>query len=378
MTRRTGWYWPGPDHELLLRAALQERAEAGEAWRRLRSGLRLDALDRASLQLLPLLGANLRRHGIDDPLAPRLAEIRRASALQNRVLIDGGGPLLRALAGAGLPSLVLKGGALALARYEDIALRPMRDLDVVVPTASAASAVDVLRAAGWVPRAPITPEFIEMQHAADLSGPGLSRCDLHWHVYWECCRPDADEALWASSVALDFEGVPTRMLGPADQLLHVLVHGSRRTRRPVLVWVADAMLVLRAGGIDWSRFVAQAAERRFVLRALTGLQYLREAFAAPVTDDVLVTLRRLRVSAFERFEYAVLNRPQGMLGELPSYWCNYLRIRPRGRMPSPLGFSRYLQQTWRLPSLGAATRGALSRARTRVAAAVLGPPRGPK
>ena len=364
--RRSGGYWPGPEHELLLRAAVLDAAETAEAWQSLRSRVEPDTLDRASLRLLPLLGANLRRHGIDDGLARRLAELRRPVALQNQVLFDGGSTVLRALAGAGLDTLVLKGGALATSHYRDIGLRPMHDLDVLVATADAPAAIEVLRRTGWASPSRITPAFISTQHAAHLSGHGAARCDLHWHVYWECCQPDDDDDLWASSVALDFGGVPTRMLGPADQLLHVLVHGSRRTQYPVLVWVPDAILTMRAGGIDWDRLVAQAARRRFVLRTLTALEYLGEALDAPVPASVLARLRSLPVSPLERLEYAVINRPQGLLGELPSYWCNYLRSRERRRVPSPLAFLRYMQHTWHAESLAGAARGALIRARIRV------------
>jgi hypothetical protein len=163
------------------------------------------------------------------------------------------------------------------------------------------------------------------------------------------------------------------MLAPADHLLHLCVHGSRRARRPQIVWVADALLLLRAGGIDWTRLVGQAAERRFALRAGTMLAYLCAAFAAPVPADALARLQALPVSRLERFEYWVGNRPQGLLGELPSYWCNYRRLRDGGWTSPPPGFARYLQHVWRLQSFDEVARGALARARSRARAAVLGP-----
>ena len=50
----------------------------------------LARLDRASLRLLPLLDANLRRHGIDDPLGDALALARERAAARNRTLFEGG------------------------------------------------------------------------------------------------------------------------------------------------------------------------------------------------------------------------------------------------------------------------------------------------
>jgi len=366
-----GAYWPSPEQALLLRAAVLPASEARAAWQALRPRVDLARLDRASLRLLPLLDANLRRHNIDDPLGDALALAREQAAARNRTLFQDGRRLLATLADAGIDTLMLKGGALAATVYGDPGLRPMSDLDVLVPTARARAAIDALERHGWAPRIAITPGFIRTQHAADLVAvSGTAKCDLHWHAYWECCRPDADVDLWAASTALDFEGVPTRALAPADQLLHVCVNGSRRARRPNLLWIPDALRLVEAGGIDWPRLLAQAAARRFALRVRTMLGYLRRAFDARVPDEALDGLGAVRVSGLERLEFRVGNRPQGLLGELPNYWCNYHRLAGGTGMPPLLGFPFYLQQTWKVRSLGETARGALTRAGQRLRAAL--------
>jgi len=365
-----GTYWPRPDQTLLLRAALLPASPARAAWHALRPRFDLAGLDRAALRLLPLLDANLRRHGIDDCLGGALGRAREQAAARNRALFQGGRRLLAALAEAGIDTLMLKGGALAATLYGDAGLRPMSDLDVLVPTARARAAIDALERHGWTPRIAITPGFIRTQHAADMIAEGGAlKCDLHWHAYWECCQPDADADLWAASTVLVFEGVPTRTLAPADQLLHVCINGSRRARRPNLLWIPDALRLVEAGGIDWPRLLAQAASRRFALRARTMLGYLRRAFDARVPEEVLEGLGALRVSALERREFRLGNRPQGLLGELPNYWCNYRRLDGGTGMPPPLGFPFYLQQTWKVRTLGEAARGALARAGKRLRAA---------
>jgi hypothetical protein len=146
------------------------------------------------------------------------------------------------------------------------------------------------------------------------------------------------------------------------------MHASRRANRAQLLWIPDALLVLGAGGIEWSRLLAQAQRRRFVLRAAAMLTYLRHPFAAPIPEEVLRHLRALPVSRLERFEFWVGNRRQGVLGELPSYWCKYRRLRADGQLSWPLAFPRYLQQVWDLPSLGAVPGAALDRARARIGA----------
>jgi hypothetical protein len=371
--RRTGAYWPTRTQELLLRAALLDGSEAVAAWRAVEPTLDVNRLGKAARRLLPLLGHNLRRHGLGEGAGERLAPFRRQAALENQRLFEAGRRILQALGEAGIDTLVLKGGALAATLYSEPSLRPMGDLDILVPTAQADAALERLATVGWRPITPVPPAFVQEQHAVDLVSEDRStKCDLHWRVYWESWGPGVDESLWAASVPLDFEGVRTRMLSPADQLLHVCVHGSRRVRRPGLLWIPDTVLLLRAGGIDWERLIAEAARRRFVMRTATMLDYVAGALAAPVPTDVLGRLRGLPVSRLERLEYWVGNRPPGLLGALPTYWCNYRRLCRSGRPASPLGFPRYLQQTWRTGSLPQTARAALVRAAHRLATAFVG------
>lgn len=365
--RRAGRYWPSERQETLLRAAVMTGTEALDAWGAVRPYLGASDLDRASQRVLPLLGANLRRLGLDDPLVAQFDAIRLETAAKNGLRFDAGRRFISVLAQAGIHTLVLKGGALVGTGYGDPGLRPMSDLDIAVPTVEAQSAVRALTRAGWSTRRSVTPAFIRVQHAIALRETGSSTsCDLHWHIYWECCGADADDDLWAAARSLYFEGVTTRTLAPADQLLHICMHASRRANRPQLLWIPDALLVLRAGGIEWPRLLAQAQQRRFVLRAAAMLAYLRDRFGAPIPDDVLQRIETLPVSRLERFEFRVGNRPQGIFGELPSYWCHYRRLRRDGQLSWPLGFPRYLQQIWRLPSLGELPGAALDRVCARV------------
>jgi hypothetical protein len=363
-----GGYWPSRAQELMLRAALLPPREALAAWEALRPAFDPDRLEPGGRRLLPLLGAALARLGIDDPVVARLGAERRAVLERNHVLFAAARPLIETLRGAGIDTLVLKGGALARTRYADPGLRPMADVDVLVPTARAQEAIGVLAGAGWAPRVPITAGFVRMQHAANLRSRTAegAKCDLHWHAYWECCHEGADDDLWAASVPLDWDGAATRMLAPADQLVHVCVNGSRRAGRPSITWVADALLILRAGDVDWPRVLAQARARRFVLRVRLMLRYLRRAFDAPVPREALDGLGAAPVSRLERLEHWAGNRRPGLLGELPAYWCNYRRFRERSAIGSPLGFVRYLQQVWRVASLGDVARGAASRAGRRI------------
>jgi len=113
---------------------------------------------------------------------------------------------------------------------------------------------------------------------------------------------------------------------------------------------ANAMLIVRAGGIDWQRLEAQAVTRHFSLRLRETLWYLSTVMGASIPAEALARVASLFISFRERFEYRVKIRTPGVLGELPTYRCNYLRAR-RGGVLQLLGFARYLQMAWGLESL---------------------------
>lgn len=368
---RAGNYWPTPDQELLLRAALLTGGEAEEAWRRLRPRLALDTMDVASRRLLPLLYRNLRRLGIVDPALGTLKASYATTWAQNQEIFRDVGLLLERLAVAGIPTLLLKGAALVHGGYGgDRGLRPMADFDVAVPVGRTREAVEVLGRAGWTPRYPVTPSFMRVKHAIAFESGARRPCDLHWYVFEECCRPGADDDLWRASVEIEFQGARTRVLSPPDLLLHVCVHGTKWAHTPGIRWIADAMTVLRHDPIDWPRVVEVARRRRYVLRMRETLGFLRERLAAPVPDSALGPLTQEPVGPLERFEYRVLRRDHRLLGQLPLYWCHHRRAHDGGPVSAALAFPTFLRHAWGLQTLREVPRGLLVRARRRLGRAI--------
>src|SRR3954451_2652105 len=99
----------------------------------------------------PLVLAHIERTGLAIPedirarLRARTTQHAHAAAVRGRVLAN----VRRAMAQATEPVLVLKGAALAHLVYGDPGLRPMRDVDLLVPTADTRRAVDLLTRCGF-------------------------------------------------------------------------------------------------------------------------------------------------------------------------------------------------------------------------------------
>jgi hypothetical protein len=328
-----------------------------DAWNEWLGRVGLADIDPTSQRLLPLLWDNLRRQGAD-PENPDIRPLRRSYRLTlgiNRMLFHEISRQLRALHGAGFPTMLLKGAASAVRYYKDHGLRPLGDFDILIPTARTEDVLRFLLTNGWDP-APRSPEaftrpYRQVAHAHEFHNRSGWEFDLHWHVLDECCQPDADEDFWNGAIPLDLDGAPTALLNPADQLLHVCVHGVRWNDTPPLRWVADAVAVLRASehALDWDRLIIQAEKRRLILPMRTSLNYLRTLLGAPIPPGVLERLGNLPTSRLEHFEFEYKTRPfrDRAFGYLPLLWCKHSRLAGDIGLPAKLwGFAPFLQKYW--------------------------------
>jgi hypothetical protein len=338
----------------LLRAALLAGPAASAAWREWKSRVDVGQLDEGSDRMLPLVGHNLSRLGLEDPMLGMLLGMRRAVWMSNTLRLRETAAVLRLLHGAGVETLLLKGAALANLYYRDRGLRPMADTDVLVPTRQARAAMDVLAKDGWKPvgltKDARRPELtIPVRHSHGFEHPSGQQVDLHWHVFWEWCAPDDDEDLWRHAVPLEVAGVRSRALGPADQLLHVCVHGARWSEVPPLRWAADALTVIRAPGlaVDWSRLLDQARARGFVPEMRDTLTFLSAALDAPVPPALLASLEAAPASRVDRVSYALRRRRPSLVGSFLVLLDHYRRlVRGRARGGARFGFGRYLLLTY--------------------------------
>jgi Uncharacterised nucleotidyltransferase len=300
---------------LLLRAALLEgpaAAEAAKGWRaqlgNTAPGFR--GLELASRRLLPLVYRNVKTSApaqLRDELRPVHHEywvdnLKRFHRLQH---------LLPWFEANGFPTLVLKGMALSILHYRDMALRPMSDLDILVREDQAAEVSRRLQREGWtavdyLPSASQNRYFYRHIHAINLAHPQHGILDLHWHVLADATFRGADRFFWRDSVPLAVNTIKTRALNPTDQLMHVCVHGARANVVSPIRWIADAVTILRTSEMDWTRLVNSARKLRVTVPLAASLSFLRATFQAPISADVVEELEAVAVDHKERRYFETL------------------------------------------------------------------------
>jgi len=347
-----GQCWPDEQQELLLRAALLRGEGALSAWDKWRSRVNPDSLDAGSARLLPLLYRNLPELRDNDPLVTRLKESYRTTWSLNQSLFRQMASLLGSLHEAGIETLVLKGGALAPRYYRDYGVRPMVDFDILVREERARTVMDSLAGSGWTSKYKSPAALIPYEHSTEFHDGAGRKLDLHWRVFWEGSREVTDEEFWSGAVAVEIHGVRTLILNPADQLLHVCVHGAKWDVCPPLRWVADALTILRSIGteMDWNRLHRQAQTRRLLLPLSDTLAYLEKFENGSVPAKALELVKRRGVEGrMERFTYEVRLGPSRPLraAAVLWQWSNTFRFSRRpGLRPKMIEFLSYLKCLW--------------------------------
>ncbi len=339
--RAGGHAFPTFRQEALIRAAVLEGDAARSAWKQwLALGGNVDRIDGASYGLLPQVYRNLEAIAPEEPLLAKLKGVYRYHWYRNQVLLHGAADAVRALEAAGVPTLVLKGAALAILHYGDAGARPMEDVDVLVPRERVHEAMEVVRQAGFasVPATPATS--VGVGHARTFLSGADHSLDLHW---WALAQAARDDDFWRGAVPLALAGVRTRALAPAHQLLHVCVHGLRIHETPPLRWVPDSLLVLRSPGgeVDWEALVAGARARALTVHVGAALTYLRERFAAPVPPQVLDRLRTSPSSLLERWTYRASVMPPPRAARVLLHVDRYRRLRAAGDLEPGTSFLRF-------------------------------------
>jgi len=252
----------------------------------------------ASHGLAPLLFKRLKENGARADVPPdaweRLRQAYFASAVRNMRLFGGLRSVLRRLRSAGIPVIVLKGAYLAEAVYGDVALRPMCDVDLMVPREELSRTQATLLGMGGVHQ---QFEGIESRCKRRLHLPPVVIRDLAIEIHWTVSSPTGpfrvDAAgLWERARPATISGVEVLALSPEDLLLHLSLHFCYQHHLAGLRSLCDIAETIHRfrGEIDWAQVVIRAREWHASRYAGLTLHLARSMMGARVPDDVLEQL----------------------------------------------------------------------------------------
>jgi hypothetical protein len=213
--------------------------------------------------------------------------------------------LSRLFARAEIPMVVLKGICFALSIYPDIGLRPMGDMDILVPGPKLSEAVRLARTLGYEDAKPeASPNLWDLLYheiCLQKRGPLPITLELHHSLVADKTYTYAvpvdwfwgqTESLATSSSQMKFENL--LMLTPAAQVLYaashaMLQHGGKSTS---MCWFYDMDRLIRHydGRMDWDKLLSQAKIFEWGSALHAALTQTCAYFNTPIPDHVRVSL----------------------------------------------------------------------------------------
>ncbi|MDC1162020.1 nucleotidyltransferase family protein, partial [Tenacibaculum sp.] len=216
--------WPNENQTLLLKAALNKDQSAFDSWRKWSSKVDFENTDSGSYRLYPLVYRNLTDLKTEAKQIPDIFKgvYRYYWSFSNRLFIKVSS-ILKVLNEQKIPVLLLKGAPLAINFYENIATRPVRDIDIMIQPQHLNHTIDILSQNDFFPTSPIKKNTFKFNHAVCFKNNDGFEIDLHLSVISENLYKKQQQTYWEQSQEMNFFGQKTQTLCPTDHLFHTLV-----------------------------------------------------------------------------------------------------------------------------------------------------------
>jgi hypothetical protein len=250
--------------------------------------------------LAPLLYHRFNTHGLDATIPPKvlqkLQDIYLASMVRNTRLLHELAQVLTILQNNNIPLIGLKGVHLAETIYDDVALRLMDDIDLLVKKSDLATVRENLQEMGYNP---IRHFWIEAETASYDGLPAFTKAEavpieIHWNIEAPTSpfKIDIDE-LWHRAQPVTIAGVKMLALCPEDLLLHLCLHAAYHHQfEHGLRALCDINETIRRYGdeINWEQVWLSARRRGASKPVYLTLYFARELLGTTVPKEVLHSL----------------------------------------------------------------------------------------
>jgi hypothetical protein len=200
--------------------------------------------------------------------------------------------VLSLLAASGVPALPFKGVTLGAQAYGNPALRPSRDIDILIPAEHVEPALAALGELGYRSAvADLRPRRRRDYHRYNgqdiLFAPGKLPIEPHWTFAPRTLSVDLDTPpIFARASTVRSAAWPHQVpcFAPEDALLVAALHGGKE-QWARLLWIADVAALLSAcPAICWTSVLGRAAEAGCLRMVLLAAALARDLLQASLSD----------------------------------------------------------------------------------------------
>jgi hypothetical protein len=260
----------------------------------------------------------------------------------------------------GIPTIWLKGFALAYTVYPQPWMRPMRDLDVLVPYNQRDLALSTARTLGFhfLDKDPgkLNIEIpVELQHHYELYGGATNSVCLEIHfrllgsIGLELLPWEQLNWFWENTSTSSVKGDVFTLLNPEAHLLYICAHALLQHGEAIMPLIAyfDTHLLITENELDWQIIVDKAIDLKWSYAVERVLRLAIKYFNTPVPAWVLDQLRTRRSTEEDTFR-AVKFQKKGNRLERRLMLLSKLSFQDRLRIISKLLFppKKHMQQQY--------------------------------
>jgi hypothetical protein len=254
--------------------------------------------------VLPLLykiisESNIDRLMVPDNIWKRLESCYYTVAARNTLLSERLKEILSSFNQADIEVIILKGMALAQTIYNDIGLRPMYDIDILIHRDDLGLVKDKLNKLGYTNSSAYPEDF----HKDSIM------VDVHWelmNVTRVSCRRcvyslDMDK-IWEDARSIEIEGKKVKVLSIEHCLMELCLHLYFHHGLSGLIWSIDIAKVIEYynNEIDWTKLIEDTNRYKIYRPVYYTLFYVKEILQTEFPGFVLDELKPKRQGKLEK------------------------------------------------------------------------------
>jgi hypothetical protein len=244
------------------------------------------------------------------------------NAAINTLIFEELRTVLNAFKESGIPMIVLKGAALASTVYNNLALRPMADIDLLVKKEDLLLADERLNALGYRPSDRSADDInLSSSYLTSLDYRNSSRNSPSFHLHWHFVNSTVPnesyindvkmDHIWRDAEKAEIAGVETLVMAPHHLVIHLSEHALRVTHslnKLIFYCDIDKSVNYYRSRLDWNKLVEESIDFHLDRMVYISLHFTSLFMGTEIPEDVFMELKPKRLSLGEKiFMNSILN-----------------------------------------------------------------------
>lgn len=232
---------------------------------------------------------------VPDYILAQLQSTYHQNAARNLLFLHETKNVVEKLSSHNIPIILLKGGFLSHAVYENPALRIMSDIDILIPLPNIQTSLEILYNIGYYR---VYPPWEETAYNVTLA---LQESPVLLEVHWELSSIANDPALptsdiWKSTIQRPYMGVEFSSMEPINLLIHLCHHAAIMHLYALGIRALcdiDAVTRRYTNELDW-KIIVSRAESWGLQRAVSLTLRLCWQYLETPLPEIAIELLKLR------------------------------------------------------------------------------------